>query len=83
MKLIETITVLAALATIIVGAVTLLTYLEEEPSEEIQTTVQAQSLPIVILARTTFNDSGHTYIIDFNGNILKMNNSISIITVEV
>jgi len=83
MKLIETITVLAALATIIVGAVTLLTYLEEEPSEEIQTTVQAQSVPIVILARTTFNDSGNTYIIDFNGNVLKMNNSISIITVEV
>ena len=83
MKLIETITILAALATIIVGAVTLLTYLEEEPSEESQTTVQAQSVPIVILARTTFNDNGNTYIIDFNGNLLKMNNSISIITVEV
>lgn len=78
-----TITILAVLATIIVGAVTLLTYLEEEPSKEIQTTVQTQSVPIVILARTTFNDNGNTYIIDFDGNVLKLNNSISIITVEV
>lgn len=84
MEATKILTVLTALATIAVGAVTVLDYLEDDVTENNTTLVQnvPNQTPIVILAKTTFNDSGYTYVIDFNGNVLKMNSSVSIITVE-
>lgn len=84
MEYTKILTILTALATIAVGVITVLTYVED--TDIIENNLQygqktPVQTPIVILAKTTFNDSGYTYIIDFNGNILKMNNSISVISV--
>jgi hypothetical protein len=77
----ELLSILATLATIAVGMVAILDHVEEDatPSRILPAPQPPNDSKIIVLARTTFNDSGQTYILDYDGNLLKLNSSIKVV----
>lgn len=74
----ELLGVVGLLVTIIAGSLAIYDHFSEDDNTQIvaPAPMPPNETKIVVLARTTFNDSGQTYLVDFDGNVLKMNNSM-------
>jgi hypothetical protein len=78
----ELLGILATLATIAVGMVAILDHMGEDAAPAAilpQAPQPPNDTKIVVLARATFNDRGQTYILDYDGNLLKLNSSIMVV----
>ena len=73
--------VLASIASVLAGVVTIASYLSGEdvslPPSLI--TPSSESQPIIIHARVVFIDENMTYAIDYDKNLIKLNESIIIV----
>ncbi|MFA7220658.1 MAG: hypothetical protein WC119_09215 [Synergistaceae bacterium] len=77
----KTLAALASLASVLVGVVTIASYLSGEdvtlpPS---LTTPSSESQPIIIHARVVFIEKNMTYAIDYNKNLILLNESTIIV----
>ena len=77
----KTLAALASLASVLVGVVTIASYLSGEdvtlpPS---LTTPSSESQPIIIHARVVFIEKNMTYAIDYNKNLILFNESTIIV----
>lgn len=75
MRLTEAVTLLAALATVAVGLVTVLSYLDEDSTGASVVVVSpppqpSQPAPNLTTARFVFEDGGKLYALDYDNNIL-------------
>jgi hypothetical protein len=77
----KTLTVLASIASVLAGVVTIASFLSGEdvalPPSLI--TPSSESQPIIIHARAVFIDENMTYAIDYDKNLIKLNESIIIV----
>lgn len=77
----KTLTILASIASVLAGVVTIASYLSGEdvslpPS---LTTPSSESQPIIIHARVVFVDKNMTYAIDYDKNLILLNESTIIV----
>ena len=77
----KTLTVLASIASVLAGVVTIASFLsgEEEASPPSLTTPPSDSPPIIIHARVVFVDGNMTYAIDYDKNLILLNESTIIV----
>jgi hypothetical protein len=77
----KTLTVLASIASVLAGVVTIASFLSGEdvalPPSLI--TPSSESQPIIIHARAVFIDGNSTYAIDYDKNLIQLNESIIIV----
>ena len=77
----KTLTVLASIASVLAGVVTITSFLSGEdvalPSS--LTTPSSDSQPVIIHARAVFIDGNTTYAIDYNKNLILLNESTIIV----
>ena len=77
----KTLTILASIASVLAGIVTIASYLSGEdgalPPSLI--TPSSESQPIIIHARAVFIDGNSTYAIDYDKNLIQLNESIIIV----
>ena len=77
----KTLTVLASIASVLAGVVTITRFLSGEdvalPSS--LTTPSSDSQPVIIHARAVFIDGNTTYAIDYNKNLILLNESTIIV----
>ncbi len=74
----ELLGVLATLATVVVGAITLLNYMQEDNASAIPSIPQQQpnDTKVIVVARAVFNDNGGIYVLTWDNDLLPMNDSI-------
>jgi hypothetical protein len=75
----EALAILASLAAVLGFGLTIHDHVEGPDESFTQPTAPPQK--IVILARTTFNDSGRVYVESFDGAIIPLNGSIRVVYV--
>jgi len=77
----KSLAVLASIASVLAGVVTIASYLSGEdvalPSS--LTTPSSDSQPVIIHARAVFIDGNTTYAIDYNKNLILLNESTIIV----
>jgi hypothetical protein len=77
----KTLTILASIASVLAGIVTIASFLSGEdvalPPSLI--TPSSESQPIIIHARAVFIDGNSTYAIDYDKNLIQLNESIIIV----
>ncbi|MCK9571053.1 hypothetical protein M0R72_19045 [Candidatus Pacearchaeota archaeon] len=73
----EGLTILASLTAVLGFGLTILD--EAGPDDAQPPNVAPPPHKIVILARTAFNDSGNAYAEEFNGEIIRLNDSMRVV----
>lgn len=85
MKISEIVGVLTALVAVASSLIGIIDYLESN-DDVVETDnailMENHNNNVTVLARTTFSDNNSTYIIGFDGDIIKYNNSIVVIFIE-
>lgn len=73
--------IMASVASVLAGVVTIASYLsgEDVTLQPSSATAPSESRPIIIQARAVFIDGNMTYAIDYDKNLIKLNESTVIV----